>query len=225
MRKELLATAVLAGTMLGAVGAQANTVVVPYSGSFDEATVPAEGGLPAGDYDTIGGLNDVGLFNLVAGANTFSGSAHTPSDSSDAFVIGIGPNQTLVGASIVFGTNVDDFNPMFILGGPQAPTIWTLEESSPTPTIFLQSFSGGSAPQSLTAPAFTRGAGIYSMIIGNGVFGSNNGPINYTMTFNVTQTVTPPAATPIPGALPLFASGLGGVGFLGWRRKRANARA
>jgi len=29
--------------------------------------------------------------------------------------------------------------------------------------------------------------------------------------------------TPIPGALPLFASGLGGLGLLGWRRKRKTA--
>ena len=28
------------------------------------------------------------------------------------------------------------------------------------------------------------------------------------------------SATPLPAALPLFASGLGGLGFLGWRRKR-----
>jgi hypothetical protein len=27
-------------------------------------------------------------------------------------------------------------------------------------------------------------------------------------------------ATPLPAALPLFASGLGGLGFLGWCRKR-----
>jgi hypothetical protein len=28
------------------------------------------------------------------------------------------------------------------------------------------------------------------------------------------------AETPLPAALPLFASGLGGLGLLGWRRKR-----
>jgi hypothetical protein len=31
--------------------------------------------------------------------------------------------------------------------------------------------------------------------------------------------------TPLPAALPLFASGLGAIGLLGWRRKRKNARA
>jgi hypothetical protein len=32
-------------------------------------------------------------------------------------------------------------------------------------------------------------------------------------------------AVPLPGALSLFASGLAGLGLLGWRRKRKNAAA
>lgn len=34
-----------------------------------------------------------------------------------------------------------------------------------------------------------------------------------------------PSATPLPAALPLFASGLGALGLFGWRRKRKNAAA
>jgi hypothetical protein len=30
----------------------------------------------------------------------------------------------------------------------------------------------------------------------------------------------PPSETPLPAALPLFATGLGALGLLGWRRKR-----
>jgi hypothetical protein len=33
----------------------------------------------------------------------------------------------------------------------------------------------------------------------------------------------PPSAVPLPAALPLFATGLVGLGLLGWRRKRAAA--
>jgi len=33
------------------------------------------------------------------------------------------------------------------------------------------------------------------------------------------------SATPLPAALPLFVSGLGGLGLLGWRRKRKNTAA
>jgi hypothetical protein len=38
-----------------------------------------------------------------------------------------------------------------------------------------------------------------------------------------TVTVTAVAATPIPAALPLFVSALGGLGLVGWRRKRRAA--
>jgi hypothetical protein len=34
-----------------------------------------------------------------------------------------------------------------------------------------------------------------------------------------------PAPTPLPAALPLFATGLGAMGLFGWRRKRKNAAA
>jgi hypothetical protein len=34
------------------------------------------------------------------------------------------------------------------------------------------------------------------------------------------ESVNGVIATPLPGALPLFATGLGTLGLLGWRRKR-----
>lgn len=201
--------------LLGAAQmAAADTVVVPYTGAFDEASVLAEGGLPAGDYDTIGGLDDVGLFNLVAGTNTFEGSVFTPGDSSDVFLIGIGANQTLTGASINFATNASPFNPLFAFPGPQ----WTLEESSTTPTIFnIQPLN---SPGVYDAPSFSRDEGIYSVLLGNGTFGMNNGdPVDYTMTFTVTE-VNP---VPLPAAVWLFGSALMGVAGVGYRRKKKAA--
>jgi hypothetical protein len=42
----------------------------------------------------------------------------------------------------------------------------------------------------------------------------------------VVRITDPPiTTTPLPGALPLFATGLGALGLLGWRRKRKNAAA
>jgi len=38
-------------------------------------------------------------------------------------------------------------------------------------------------------------------------------------------TFTPASTTPLPAALPLFATGLGALGLLGWRRKRKGAPA
>ena len=41
----------------------------------------------------------------------------------------------------------------------------------------------------------------------------------------LTGSFTPVGATPLPAALPLFATGLGALGLLGWRRKRKAAAA
>ena len=57
-------------------------------------------------------------------------------------------------------------------------------------------------------------------------FPTNAGLLNLTgLTTNVTFTanVSGVSAVPIPPALPLFASGLAGLGLLGWRRKKAAA--
>jgi hypothetical protein len=54
----------------------------------------------------------------------------------------------------------------------------------------------------------------------------------HTLTANGTATITEqplgaqlPGETPLPAALPLFATGLGAMGLLGWRRKRKGAAA
>jgi probable HAF family extracellular repeat protein len=53
-------------------------------------------------------------------------------------------------------------------------------------------------------------------------FGTN--ALGQTHAFLLTPNST--GAAPLPAALPLFASGLGGLGLLAWRRKRKNpARA
>ena len=49
------------------------------------------------------------------------------------------------------------------------------------------------------------------------------GPFIITGGVDRSGTFTAVIPTPIPGALPLFATGLGALGLLGWRRKRKNA--
>jgi hypothetical protein len=200
---------------LGAAPAAA--VPVPsFNGSYDEATGPEA----AGDYDNIGGLTDVGNFALFAGSNTFAGSVFTPGDSSDPFNIVVGPFQTLVGARIVFAENATPFNPFFGIPAPN----WTLTENTTTPLIFEIALgpSGATEPQTFIAPAFSRGPGIYGVLIGNGTFGMNNGaPVDYTMTFQVKETLPPPPPPiPLPATLPLLLGGLAGL-VAAARRRRA----
>jgi hypothetical protein len=57
---------------------------------------------------------------------------------------------------------------------------------------------------------------------GDDAAGSNSGG---AFVLALGQWTNPTAATPLPAALPLFATGLGGLGLFGWRRKRKNAAA
>jgi hypothetical protein len=58
------------------------------------------------------------------------------------------------------------------------------------------------------------------------LLGTNSGGVQeYIGLDNVSLVDTGVSATPLPAALPLFASGLAGMGLFGWRRKRKNAAA
>jgi PEP-CTERM motif len=197
--------------------AQAGVVVVPYSGNYDERV-----SAPNGDYDAIGGLDDVGQFKLLAGNNVFLGDVKTPGDSSDFFQISVGAGLKLVGAAIVWGTNANDFNPIFASPGP----LWTLEESTVTPTIFLIPDLGGNRSTTAlnyVANAFARGPGDYGMTLGNGTFAmNNNDAIAYRMTFVVESTdVTNPNPVSEPGTFALVGLALAALGLMSKRRRTA----
>ena len=48
-------------------------------------------------------------------------------------------------------------------------------------------------------------------------------PTTTAQVYSTTLDIAPLTATPLPAAAPLFAAGLGGLGLLGWRKKRKNA--
>ncbi|MEH6403594.1 MAG: VPLPA-CTERM sorting domain-containing protein [Sneathiella sp.] len=218
LKKILSAAAVLSAVTLLSSPAQALLVDVAYNGNYDETSAPS------GDYDAIGGLSDVGVFTLLSSpagyANTFTGSAQTPSDSSDVFVIHVADGDTLTSANIVFGTNLSAFNP---LGIGSSLTRWVLEKNSGTdPAIF----DVGVAPDNpqfgpiTYTPSFAAlGGGFYNVLLGNGVFAAHNGAIGYKMTFNVEAAIS---AVPLPASLPLYGAGLLGLAFLA-RKRRKNA--
>jgi hypothetical protein len=77
-------------------------------------------------------------------------------------------------------------------------------ENVPTPTnVAVALFFGTSMP-----------SGEYGAVTGNTGFGCCSSETGGAF------TVSEIGATPLPAALPLFATGLGGLGLLGWRRKR-----
>jgi hypothetical protein len=69
----------------------------------------------------------------------------------------------------------------------------------------------------------TQLAAQYITDVANGTWALDSGDV-YLLTGSGNQTLAfdtdAPSATPLPAALPLFATGLGAMGLLGWRRKR-----
>jgi hypothetical protein len=64
---------------------------------------------------------------------------------------------------------------------------------------------------------------VYSCLAGSSCSIVGLGNIDVPSNTDYTFGPIPPTTTPLPAALPLFATGLGAMGLLGWRRKRKNA--
>jgi hypothetical protein len=62
--------------------------------------------------------------------------------------------------------------------------------------------------------------GRFSFELGPPVAGTLS-PFNLVSVYGSITSIAPVAATPVPAALPLLATALGGLGFAGWRRRRA----
>jgi uncharacterized protein (TIGR03118 family) len=63
--------------------------------------------------------------------------------------------------------------------------------------------------------------GLLALQFGNGQNGGNTDTLYFTdESDGLFGAIDSPTATPLPAALPLFATGIGGLGLLGWRRKR-----
>jgi hypothetical protein len=89
--------------------------------------------------------------------------------------------------------------------------------------IFFASVLNGSSPDALSGVVYFPNLG--STCSSNCTTVSANPVIVYTFEEVDSASGNAVLATPLPAALPLFATGLGALSFFGWRRKRKNATA
>jgi hypothetical protein len=106
--------------------------------------------------------------------------------------------------------------------GTLSDAIRWVDSSSPTTTcgptgpgcaneMIFYSLDNGSAPADVGSLSFSN--------LTNFITENADGTFSYT-TSNGVNTYDGISETPLPAALPLFATGLGALGLLGWRRKR-----
>jgi hypothetical protein len=145
---------------------------------------------------------------------------------------------TLTGPSLQNqGFNTDPLNGSGTITATESGGVWTITGATGS---FTDVYGGGATvtgvgPEASNAISVTpdneiNPSGSPSFVDGQGIsFATSTGPIDIAFISGAYEEVShlgigdgafTLAATPLPAALPLFASGLGALGFLGWRRKR-----
>ena len=179
--------------------------------------------LPGGTLISV----DVGFIDNALSYNpTTQGAISSITASADKML------STTVGNNPSGGTGGNSFRPMIVQGGnfylaaisgPGVPepgtTGWnTLFQAGLTASAFLQyDFSTGTF--GTANPDFAGGPMLFGLGQLSGFFPGYTATADYD---NLSFTLVP---TPLPATLPLFATGLGALGLLGWRRKRKAAHA
>jgi hypothetical protein len=201
MKKLLSIAAICSAVILGAgaaaPAAHATTVTATFTGTMVSAGDYGHqfGDFNAGDAFTLKAVFDDTVGTLSGGTITGGGSA-TLSIGGHSYTFSLGDATLGINQ---YGSLVMSINDSSTGQFVQAD-FW-----SPTaPTNLYTAFSGD------TAPGYSFGD--FETVPGY----SGSGMIVDHLTL---------AATPIPAALPLFASSLLGLGFVGWKRRKANAAA
>lgn len=153
----------------------------------------------------------VGPTPFIYGSGTLQATYSGVGDAYDVTAIsGVANGQTVLGLSDYDGPDQVVFSP-----SPPDVALDTLGIS----------FSVGSGTTSfniyeddgLYTPGAPYGCGGVYCLLGPGDTGAGDPFVT------VSFYLTPVAATPLPATLPLFATGLGAMGLLGWRRKKKAA--
>jgi len=184
----------------------ANATIVEY----DEAV---SGDIFADTFDLGVGANTI-TGNLSIGLNRdLDGFRFNVADSNqlDSFIFSFSnvvPNES--NSLFGIGYGLARLNPSETIADPETQILFN--------NIFIGEFPAVDSPTNFLTESLPVGAGLYSLILSETTLGTANpgGVLDYTITLNVTESITP-SAVPIPGAIWLFGSAL--IGFAGFRRK------
>jgi len=222
------ATAMLTGAVVPVGGAQASPVYFEdFNSGFQGGTFLDQTG-SADPHPNQTDRYDPSFFYSInnAGGWTFSGSTYfalgngaTPETSTNGAIYlnePTGAGTTVVGLDIT-----KTYTLSFTYWGDNRPgeeySLFVTVNGVLKDTIIDTVLAAGANPGTVvTIPGLTTdGAGNLTLLFTQGT-SHEASPIFDNVTIS---------ETPIPAALPLFATGLGAFGLLGWRRKRKNAAA
>ena len=130
---------------------------------------------------------------------------------------------TISPTNIQFGSGVDFVSTPL---GASLTKSWTIP-SGPLAGTFTENLTtvdyiGRGAPNAVLVvlQGLINGPGFLNATVFLELNANQVGGPDTSISWSATESSTNPVATPLPAALPLFATGLGAFGLLGWRRKR-----
>ena len=172
------------------------------------------------------------LFNANAGAATFIGSQVTGTllfpDISTQYVPPVGP-VTVVDPGQEFPSNIFVPGRLFALDINASQITYFTNEAVTYGTSafngFKLSFSGAPPIVNVTLNGASTLVPVDISFDTNDVFLNLSGLAVTPAQFSVVDVTFGTIETPLPAALPLFATGLGALGLLSWRRKRKTQAA
>jgi hypothetical protein len=198
------------------VGAATAAAVFVWMSSASAVTIYDEGS--SGDLDAIGTT----LVNLQLGTNDILGSINaTPPAETDRIRFAQVPGLIVDSIVLSFTAPFDDFSIGQNLDSALFNSVANLfddnfgaiNSGASISASFFDSFGPETGPLSQDTPG-----AIWDFQLSAGtVFPAQ--PWKLT----ITTSQAPTSVVPLPAAFPLFASGIGGLGLFGWRRKRKAA--
>jgi hypothetical protein len=195
VRKAVVLKLRFFGTLAGALllastASQAAPVELAFSGTVMDSSIP---GATNGDAMTFDVFANNGGANLISQTWTFRDITSATTQAGTYSATAAGPQ--LAGAFGSFSTNA----------------------SGQLQTLDFFGLQNGSDTKGSSTFAYTMNGrnNIWFTAVGES-FGASSPPSITNTTISLVST----PLTPLPAALPLFATGLGALGLLGWRRKR-----
>jgi hypothetical protein len=217
--------------LLGATApAAATTMTSTWTGTVGAAIdTPGVFGTAGAD---LAGANYKLVFTVDSAAGAYS-TFSAVGFSGDQIFGGITADLTINGHSVDFsGVNISPTSSREIVGtgaafavinqqvavnSPQLKVVQVSMQSI-DPTGFPSSIYNATTISSCSAACVAA----LSFDITTPSFGFFHGALNFG-SLTIAQTPIPVAQTPIPATLPLLVSALGGIGFVGWRRRKAQS--
>jgi hypothetical protein len=157
----------------------------------------------------IAAFADTGTVTLpgVASGTTVHAIVTVAIDGSHTSNAGFGPDTPHLNVGLI---NVDYPNGTYFFD----TTVGALISLS----LGLEIYADSSTSSTINTADYSNTAHLFFDFTEAGAFFSADSGHNYS-------SAAAPSAVPLPAALPLFATGLGALGLLGWRRKRKAAAA